>query len=209
MLVLGHRLVPSVGCQNNVAILHFPSCTLIAPASNTSLLPGMSLREHCNRFLSGSRGRLLDARGGLILRSSHLVRLPLVVAVFRLLSVDVSRRLAGVDPLCHRRHHRGLAAVDVMRTVGSAIPPYSSHSRQPASSTVTSVCHFAGSSMFVYGRHESRLCCTTSTGILMPAKPWVVNAPPATDIRITPANPSCNAAPACAADHEPLLIPSS
>ena len=43
----------------------------------------------------------------------------------------------------------------------------------------------------------------------MPAKPRVANAPCATDIRITPANLSCNAAPACAADHEPLLNPSS
>src|SRR6266566_4694668 len=75
------RTGPSTGSSPLVARTTLPSCTCCPslalvhlPHSYRALhtfLPGMSLREHCNRSCPGRAGRLFDARGGLILRSSR------------------------------------------------------------------------------------------------------------------------------------------
>src|SRR6266403_5915839 len=106
MLVLGHRLaplrwLPEQRCRPAPAALHLLVCTCLGSYCTLhTFLPGMSLREHCNRSCPGRAGRWFDARGGLILRSSrHACRLPLssvlLYPLLRLLLVDITRRLAG------------------------------------------------------------------------------------------------------------------
>src|ERR1700674_2898805 len=122
------RTGPSTGSSPLVARTTLPSCTCLQPFAASWHVAPRALQP----FLSGSRGALVRRSRRahfeeLSLRSSAVIRF---VLLLRLLLVDVARRRAGVDPLCHCRHHRDFAAVEAMRRAAAALSPRS-RPRQP------------------------------------------------------------------------------
>src|SRR6266550_5004245 len=117
--LVARTTLPSCTCRLTLACVHLPRfIPHIAHFSSWHVAP-----RALQPFLSGSRGALVRRSRRahfeeLSLRSSAVICL---VLLLRLLLVDVTRRLAGVDPLCHCRHHRGLAAAEAMRRAAAAL----------------------------------------------------------------------------------------
>src|SRR5205807_7115317 len=115
--------LPSCTCRLTLACVHRPQFRPhIAHFSSWHVAP-----RALQPFLSGSRGALVRRSRRahfeeLSLRSPAVIRLVLLV---RLLLVDVVLRRAGVDPLCHCRHHPDLAAAETMRRAAAAPSPRS------------------------------------------------------------------------------------
>src|SRR6266446_1461583 len=112
MLVLGHHLaplrwLPEQRCRPALAcctcLHHY--CFLACRSASIATVPVRVARGAVRR----SRRAHFEE---LSLRSPAVTRF---VLLLRLLLVDVVRRRAGLDPLCHYRHHRSLAAAKAMR----------------------------------------------------------------------------------------------